>query len=65
MKERNSVDIFVMDLTGKIVLTQNLGTMNQGDNRTTINVEGLASGTYIVSIKAGDEIGTDKLIVTH
>lgn len=65
LKERNNVDIFVMDLTGKIVLTKNLGEMNAGNIDTNINVAELASGSYIVMIKAGDETGTDKLVVTH
>lgn len=65
LKERNNVDIYVMDLTGKIVLTKNLGEMNAGDVNTEINVAELASGSYVVMIKAGDETGTDKLVVTH
>lgn len=65
LKERNNVDIYIMDLAGKIILTKNLGEMNAGNVSATINVEDLASGTYVVMIKAGDETGTDKLIVTH
>jgi len=65
LKERNNVDIYVMDLAGKIVLTKNLGEMNAGDVNAEINVAELASGTYVVMIKAGDETGTDKLVVTH
>jgi hypothetical protein len=65
LKERNNVDIHVMDLTGRIVLTKNLGEMNAGDVSAEINVAELASGTYVVMIKAGSETGTDKLVVTH
>lgn len=65
LKERNNVDIYVMDLAGKIVLTKNLGEMNAGDVNAEINVAELASGSYVVMIKAGDETGTDKLVVTH
>jgi len=65
LKERNNVDIYIMDLTGKIVLSKNLGEMNAGDITTEINVSDLASGSYVVMIKAGNETGTDKLVVTH
>lgn len=65
LKERNNVDIHVMDLTGKIVLTKNLGEMNAGNVSAEINVNDLAAGTYVVMIKAGNETGTDKLVVTH
>jgi photosystem II stability/assembly factor-like uncharacterized protein len=65
LKERNNVDIHIMDLTGKIVLTKNLGEMNAGNVSAEINVTDLAAGTYVVMIKAGNETGTDKLVVTH
>lgn len=65
LKERNNVDIHIMDLTGKIVMSQSLGERNAGEVRADIDVTNLAAGTYVVMIRAGKETGTDKLVVTH
>jgi len=65
LKEKGKVDIFLMDLVGKIVMTKNLGELNSGENSSPINIKNLAAGTYILMIKSGNEFGTDKLVITH
>lgn len=53
----------VYDLTGKVVMTQNLGRLAEGVHTTTVSCQNLQHGMYLVNVLVGDQKATAKLIV--
>lgn len=48
--EQASVE--VMDISGRLVLSENLGTLEYGETSHTLNLENFNSGVYLVNIKS-------------
>ncbi|MGB4831490.1 MAG: DUF4331 family protein, partial [Chitinophagales bacterium] len=61
--EGGNVAISVVDVTGKVYLTQNTNASN-GYNTFSLGLEQLNSGVYFVQIKNGEKQVIDKFIVT-
>ncbi len=62
-KDNGDVNIQIIDLTGKVVRTLNNITYETGKNSYTLDVQGLATGIYVVNINMGSTVNTQKLIV--
>ena len=63
IEEKANVSYQIYDLTGRMVDSAILGSYGQGSHNVTINVEGLASGTYIIKVQAGTSTNTSKFLV--
>lgn len=50
-----NMDLVVYDLTGRIALSRNLGTITRGPHTVELNLAGLPAGTYLV--KVGNSFG--------
>jgi Secretion system C-terminal sorting domain len=59
--ENNSV-ILVTDLSGRVVRKMDYKT-NNGFNKTTIPLDNIVNGGYIISIKLGDKLLTERLFI--
>jgi hypothetical protein len=57
-----AVVVTVTDLTGKVVATQNLGTV-AGANSVTVDTQSLSNGVYMVNLSVNGSISTQKLVV--
>lgn len=57
------VSLSVQDLLGRTLRVLPQGQLAAGPQTTQIDVKGLAPGTYIVSIRTEDKIGTTRLVV--
>ena len=55
---QNNATVAIYDLNGRMVVNQKLA-----NNTTQININGLATGVYVVKINAKDNTQTEKLIV--
>ena len=53
-----SMQLEILDLSGRVVKTQ---VINRQDNK--VNVRQLSKGMYMVRVKAGNNIYTDKLMI--
>lgn len=53
----------VYDLTGKVVMSENLGTLGEGTYTRTLDCQKLQSGMYLVNLVVGGQVATSKLIV--
>lgn len=53
----------VFDLTGKVVYSENLGRLAEGEYTRTINCQNLQHGMYLVNVIVGGQKATSKLIV--
>jgi len=52
--EDNKVNYEVLDITGRVVLSGNWGSLQTGNNQRQIDIQSLSAGTYSISIIAGD-----------
>lgn len=53
----------VYDMSGKVVLSQNLGRLAEGNHTCKINCQNLRKGMYLVNVIVGSQTATTKLIV--
>lgn len=58
----SDVQVVVMDLTGQIVMTTDLGTLASGNHKHLIRVGDMVPGTYLVEVRAGQHRQTTILI---
>jgi hypothetical protein len=58
----SEVAITIADLAGKVVYTNNLGTV-KGTQKVNVNTEALNSGVYMVNVSVNGTVSTQKLIV--
>lgn len=65
LKSEANVTIELTDLTGKTVLVQNEGSQAAGEYNTALNTSELASGVYMLTLRAGEGSVVTKLVVQH
>ena len=53
----------VYDLSGKLVFSQNLGHMTEGEHNFRLDVQNFRHGMYLVNVICGNQAATSKLIV--
>jgi hypothetical protein len=58
----SEVVITIADLAGKVVYTNNLGTV-KGTQKVNVNTEALNSGVYMVNVSVNGTVSTQKLVV--
>ncbi|MEQ8625845.1 MAG: T9SS type A sorting domain-containing protein [Vicingaceae bacterium] len=63
LKESNNVQLDVMDITGKVISSDNLGVMAKGNQLIRLNVADFANGFYFMNLRVGDEMITRKFTV--
>ena len=63
LKESCNVSYQVFDLTGRMVMNQNMGRMNEGEQQISINAENLSSGSYILRLNQGAKNSSVKFMV--
>jgi len=59
------VTIHLYNVDGRIVKSENLGTLNEGFHNHTITVDDLDNGMYILELKAGDKQFRQSIIVSQ
>ena len=63
LKNSDNVSYQVFDMTGRMVMNQNMGRMNEGSHQVTINAENLSAGSYILRLSQGAQNETVKFLV--
>jgi hypothetical protein len=63
MPEKNNVDLRVVDLVGKTLTESERGLLNAGPQSLTMNTSELIPGIYLLEIKIGNELYTQKISV--
>ncbi len=59
-----SVTFEITDVTGKVVMTEDMGTMGAGSHVLNVNTEDYSKGVYFYSMTAGNEKLTKRMVVT-
>jgi hypothetical protein len=62
LKEVANVSIEVVDYTGKVISTQNLGSVSNGSH--TINTTNISEGIYFANLIVNGNVTTNKLVVS-
>ena len=63
LKEGANVSYQVFDMTGRMVMSQNLGCVAEGEHQVTINAENLSAGSYILRLSQGAKTNAVKFMV--
>jgi hypothetical protein len=62
-RSNENVSIAIYDMTGKKIISRDLGTIPTGDQRLSIDINGLNAGMYFYELRQGDATVTKKFIV--
>ena len=63
VEESANVSYQVFDMTGRMVMNQNLGRLNAGEHQVTVNAENLSTGSYILRLNQGANNASVKFLV--
>jgi hypothetical protein len=63
LKENDRIVLEVMDVTGRTLISDDLGNRNTGTYQEQMNVEDLPSGLYLFNIKTSNSVISKKLYV--
>jgi hypothetical protein len=63
LKESGNVSYQVFDMTGRMVMNQNLGRVAEGEHQVNINAENLSAGSYILRLSQGAKTNAVKFMV--
>lgn len=61
----DEVVVEMFDMTGKLVSSQNQGTLAAGKHFIPVNGANLADGMYFIKITAGTSVSTQKVSIAH
>lgn len=64
LDQRENVTIDLYNIVGALVSQVNLGNTSIGVHNQNLALDNLAAGIYMVSLRAGDKVATQKLVVT-
>jgi alkaline phosphatase D len=56
------VSLQLIDLAGRVVLSEQLGSVSAGIHRTSLQVESLPAGVYILSVRLGNKLQQRQII---
>ncbi|MEA3477751.1 MAG: T9SS type A sorting domain-containing protein, partial [Bacteroidota bacterium] len=63
LEERSNVSIDVINIMGQVIKKIELGTLNSGNHPVELNVSGMTSGIYYVSVTVDKQKITQKIVV--
>ncbi len=63
VEESTNVSYQVFDMTGRMVMNQNLGRLNAGEHQVNFNTENLSTGNYILRLNQGANNASVKFLV--
>lgn len=63
LAESGNTMVRIYDMSGKVVLTENLGRVEAGNYKKEINCQSLRKGVYLINVLCGKATTTSKLVV--
>ena len=63
LKESSNVSYQVFDMTGRMVMSQNMGRFAEGEHQVNFNAENLSTGSYILRLSQGANESCVKFLV--
>ena len=65
LANESNVMLTLVDLTGKVVYTENFGSQVEGQYNVDLNTAELSNGVYFYSLTVGEQKLTKKFVVSH
>lgn len=65
LDEAAQVKVNLLDLSGKLVATENAGNLGAGTQRLRIATQDLPAGMYLARVQAGDHVTTHKVMIAR
>ncbi len=65
LTSNEQVRLEVVDVTGKLMISENFGVMAKGKQQLIVNAAQLENGFYFVNLRVGDDLITRKISVLH
>ncbi|HTL80115.1 MAG TPA: T9SS type A sorting domain-containing protein [Bacteroidia bacterium] len=65
LNSSSDVKVKIYDVTGKLLLSQNNGTLMQGQQTMEVETSQLPNGTYIIQVIAGESVASKRLVIAH
>ena len=65
LSESKSVSVEVFDLTGKLMFTENKGTMVAGKHNVELDLSAYSEGFYFMNVRLNEEVITRKISVVR
>ena len=62
--KEEQVQLNIVDITGKVIISNNIGNREAGKNTETLDCSGLSSGMYFVTLKTNTQNKTAKIVVS-
>jgi hypothetical protein len=63
LNSKTDVQLRIFDLTGKLMVSENFGSLSTGHQQLEVEVNSLSKGTYLLQIIAGEQTGSAKLVI--
>ena len=63
LKEEAKVSVSIVDVTGKSVYANELGSIANGAHKVNVNTDTLSNGVYMVNVISNGSVSTQKLVV--
>jgi hypothetical protein len=63
LSESCNVSYQVFDMTGRMVMSQNMGRFAEGEHQVNLNAENLSTGSYILRLSQGANTSCVKFLV--
>jgi hypothetical protein len=63
LKEEAKVSVSIVDVTGKSVYANELGSIASGAHKVNVNTDTLSNGVYMVNVTSNGSVSTQKLVV--
>jgi hypothetical protein len=63
IEESSNAQMLIFDLSGKQILTMDLGMLTEGHNKIPVDVSKLVQGTYMMQVTVGTSTATSKIII--
>lgn len=64
-KTENKVKLEITDITGRLMLSSNIGTVSAGDQKFEVNTSLLPNGVYLLNIHLNESSSVRKIVVQH
>lgn len=65
LKSRENVKLSVYSLTGRLVYTEDLGSLAAGERKVNVRLNNLSAGSYLMTLQSSKEMKSTKFIVTQ
>ena len=65
LKSDENIQLSVYSITGRLIYSEDLGSLQKGERKVNVQINNLSGGTYIMTLQGSREIKSTKFIVAQ